>query len=224
MPAKKQSDARAALSKNLSRTRALQRIFEAGSLKPKAGDRRGGGKPSNEERELLRAVVVFAIGALDAYLSDVAAEVLVAQLERATIPTDEARNLLTRVTKEVPTLAVELALTTDRAQRRAAAQLAISDHLVNRVSHHGPKAVASTMSRLGAEPDFAAIDMAPFGPLETPERKGAANVLQWWTEKRHDLVHRGASIQVNMEQSSALIDFVEALADHVEENAITQLA
>ncbi|HEV2590782.1 MAG TPA: hypothetical protein VGU02_02715, partial [Gaiellaceae bacterium] len=59
---KKQTDARAALARNLTRTRAIQRIFEAGSLKPKASDRRGGGKPSDEERELLRAVVVFAIG------------------------------------------------------------------------------------------------------------------------------------------------------------------
>lgn len=222
--ATKQTDARKALAKNLKRTRALQLIFEAGSLKPTVGQRRGSGQPSNEERELLRAVVVFAIGALDAYLSDVAAEVLVAQLESAVLPAEEARNLLSRVTKEVPTLSFELALTTDRAQRRKAAKRAISDHLTTRVSNHGPKGVAETMRRLNTEIDFAAINMAQFSKLETSDRKGAADVLQWWTDKRHDLVHRGTTIQVSMEQSSALIGFVEALADCVEAKAVATLS
>lgn len=217
------TDARATLAKNLTRTRALQRIFEAGNLKPQTGQRRGSGQPSSEERELLRAVVVFAIGALDAYLSDVAAEVLVAQLEGAASLGDEARNLLRRVTKEIDTLALELALTTDPAQRRVVAQEAISDHLANRVSNHGPKGVAATMGRLGTEIDFDAIDMSRFGPLTTTERNRAADVLQWWTDRRHALVHRGSAIQVNMEQSSALIDFVEALADHVDSQALRSL-
>ena len=39
------------------------------------------GAPQNPVRELPRASVVFAVGALDAYLSDVSAEVLVHLLQ-----------------------------------------------------------------------------------------------------------------------------------------------
>ena len=220
----KKTEARATLAKNLDRTRALQRIFEAGSLKPQPGDKRGGGQPSGEERELLRAVVVFAIGALDSYLSDVAAETLVAQLEKSAIPSESARALLRRMMKEVDTLALELALTTDPTQRRAVAREAISDHLSNKVSNHGPKGIAETMSRLGTEANLSKIDMTPFAPLQTTERKSAPDVLQYWTDRRHALVHQGVAIKVNMEQSRALIDFVEALADHVESQALASMA
>jgi cob(I)alamin adenosyltransferase len=89
-------------------------------------------------------VAVFAIGALDAYLSDVAAEVLVAQLERARTPNADARNLLRRILKEIDTLPFELALTTDSDERRRLAQEAISEHLTDRISNHGAKGVAAT--------------------------------------------------------------------------------
>lgn len=57
----------------IKRPQALLEMFDAGSLKPKRGNKRGVGKPSWQENELLRASVITAIGALDAYLSDVAA-------------------------------------------------------------------------------------------------------------------------------------------------------
>ena len=61
----KSTPAYKALVLNLNRARALSRIFDAGSLKPKPGDKRSGGRPSDEERELLRATVIYSIGALD---------------------------------------------------------------------------------------------------------------------------------------------------------------
>jgi hypothetical protein len=94
--------------KTLGRVQALQSIFDADSLRPRQNPQgRGRGTSSAEEKELLRAVAVFAIGALDAYLSDVAAEVLVAQLERARTPNADARNLLRRILKEIDTLPFE---------------------------------------------------------------------------------------------------------------------
>src|SRR5690242_4110877 len=77
----------------------------------------GAGAPLMPVRELPRAAVVFAIGALDAYLSEVSAEVMVRQLESASLP-PEARDILRRIQSELPMLALELALLpshTDRA-------------------------------------------------------------------------------------------------------------
>jgi hypothetical protein len=114
--------------KNLARVRALQAIFDADSLRPRTNPQvRRRGTSSREEKELLRAVAVFAIGALDAYLSDVAAEVLIAQLEKARTPTSDARSLFRRVIKEIDTLTFELALTSDAEERRDLARDAISE-------------------------------------------------------------------------------------------------
>lgn len=88
---------------------------------------------------------------------------------------------------------------------------------------HGPQGVAATLERLGTEVDFGSIDMSNFAVLETSERTGAAAVLRWWTDRRHALVHQGGVIQVNMEQSLALIGFIEALADHVDTQALAAL-
>src|SRR3954451_3553341 len=174
-----------AFAQNVGRARALSRIFDSGSLKPKTGDQRGRGKPSDEERELLRATVIFSIGALDAYLSDVAAEVLVGQLENARLPTSDARNVLQRVQKEIPTLSLELALTSDADERRQLAQQAITDHLANRVSNHGAAGVASTLGRLGATIDWEAVSLGAKSKLRTSPRQSSAAVLDRWTERRH---------------------------------------
>jgi hypothetical protein len=118
--------ARFALKENTRRARALIRIFNSGKVKPEEGDRRGAGRPTGDEVPLLHAVVIFSIGALDAYLSDVAAEVLVAQLERARPPDSSSRRVLQAVQKEIPTLPFELALTSDENERREIAQQAIT--------------------------------------------------------------------------------------------------
>jgi hypothetical protein len=52
---------------NLERSRAFLRIFDKD---------RGVGQPSNDEKELLRGSLVFAVGALDAYLSDLILEIV----------------------------------------------------------------------------------------------------------------------------------------------------
>lgn len=222
--ARRHTTAHIAVTKNLDRARALSRIFDSGNLKPKPGDRRGPGNPSGEERELLRAAVIFSIGALDAYLSDVAAEVLVGQLEKARLPTPDARNLLRRIQSEIPTLPFELALTNDRDERLQIAQDAIGEHLSNRVSNHGAKGVASTLGRLGAAVDWEAVPLAPASSLRTTTTTSCADVLDRWTDMRHQLVHQGKAIKVNAEQARELIDFVDAIVQHVDKQALAALA
>ncbi|HEV7888195.1 MAG TPA: hypothetical protein VGO92_11605 [Acidimicrobiales bacterium] len=57
------------------------------------GTQEGPGTPNIKRRELPRGAVVFAIGALDAYLSEVAAEVMVAQVEHGHA-TGDSRKIL----------------------------------------------------------------------------------------------------------------------------------
>ncbi len=213
------------LDKNLTRTQAFTRIFFAGSTKPTSAMKRGPGKPSDEEKELLRAAVIFSIGALDAYMSEVAAEVLVAQLEDGSdSPTSSARALLRRIAKEVDTLPLELAMTTDATKRRAVVTRALIDHLTSSVSNHGAKAVAATLERMG-EPHtgkvWAALDkhLADWPSLATQGRTSAA-ILDQWTANRHKIVHEGVAVPVNGAHAKELIEFIARLGDEIDRIAI----
>lgn len=66
-------------------------------------------KESVARRALPRGAVVFAVGALDAYLSDVSADVIVTGL-RSEPGRSDLREVLRQVQKEVPTLSLEVAL------------------------------------------------------------------------------------------------------------------
>jgi hypothetical protein len=63
----KRSEAFGVFEANRERSRAFLRIFDK--------DRKVG-QPSNDEKELLRGSLVFAVGALDAYLSDLILEIV----------------------------------------------------------------------------------------------------------------------------------------------------
>ena len=66
MPRQK-CDAYKVFEKNLERSRAFLRIFDID---------RTAGQPSNDEKELLRGAIVFAIGALDSFLHELVLEVV----------------------------------------------------------------------------------------------------------------------------------------------------
>src|SRR3954453_21010388 len=79
---------------NVNRARAFIRIFNKGD------DGRGRGQPSNDEKELLRGSLVFAIGALDAYLNDLILEIVP---DRA-LAGPQIMNALTAIAKGDPGL------------------------------------------------------------------------------------------------------------------------
>jgi hypothetical protein len=216
-----QTDAYGAFRKNIARPEALQAMFDGGSLKPKKGDRRGTGKPTKQENELLRASVIVAIGALDAYLSDVAAEVLVAQLRRSQSRSDEARALLRRVLKEVDTLPLELALLSSQKERETYIAEALRDHLSNKVSNHGAKGVAATAERMGARFDWSKLDKKiPASLPFSKDPRHPAGLLDAWTERRHALVHRGRALLITSPRARALVKFVESIAAEVDRIAV----
>lgn len=217
-----ETKAHKAFGLTIKRPKALLEMFDAGSLKPKAGNKRSPGKPSWQENELLRASVITAVGALDAYLSDVAAEVLVTQLENADTPDSDARNVLKQVMDEIRTLPLELALVTDAAKRREVAQAAIQEHLANRVSNHGAKGVASTLARMGETIDWSLLDASITPDLKLSSVKpNPAALLDAWTQRRHQLVHHGKALKIGSPAAHALTDFVVAIAGIVDGIAVT---
>jgi hypothetical protein len=196
-------------------------MFDAGSLKPKKGERRGTGKPTTQENELIRASVIVTIGALDAYLSDVAAEVLVAQLGTTQPRSDPARSLLRRILKELDTLPLELALLSDQDDREAVVGDALRDHLTNKVSNHGAKGVVATAERMGAQFDWTRIEnRIPASLALSNDPPSPAGLLDAWTTRRHALVHQGRALRISSPRARALVEFVEAIVEEVDRLAV----
>jgi hypothetical protein len=174
------------------------------------------GAPVTPVRELPRASVVFAVGALDAYLSDVSAEVLLTLLSR-TVATTEVRDLLAKIQKEVPTLALEVLLLADAVARRKRVQEALSDHLYNKVSHHGPTGVATAVVRIGGKPADVWSGLVSQG-FANPEKE-----LDGWTTCRHEIVHQGKKPAVGRPKAKECLELVAAVAAQVDAIAVKVL-
>lgn len=91
------------------------------------------GAPKLAPRELPRGAVVFAVGALDSYLSDVSAEVMIYQCQQDDV-TGDTRTIMRTVSQQLPGLALELAITEDDTDRVDRLRSAIVDHLQTAVS------------------------------------------------------------------------------------------
>lgn len=176
------------------------------------GTQQGPGTPDNKRRELPRGAVVFAIGALDAYLSEVAAEVMVAQFERGQA-TGDSRKILEAIQRTSPTLAIELAVAEPQVDRAAMLRRAIVDHFYDQVSNHGAKAVSTTVQRMGKSSNavWAAVEAA--GEAQPQQR------LDDWTDKRHAIVHRGQRPTVNREPARTCVKLVEIICSEIDKIA-----
>lgn len=174
------------------------------------------GAPRTPVRELPRASVVFAIGALDAYLSDVTAECLVHVLQ-AGEDTEHARGLLAKVQREIPGLALEVAILGTKAQRTARVQAALSNYLHNQVSNHGAKGVSQAIERLLGAPKKVWALLVDDG-WENPQED-----LDKWTESRHKIVHQGKKEKIQRASAYDCIELVNDVATRVEGVAIAAL-
>lgn len=195
----------AAAKRNLERATYFLDIHE--------GTQEGPGTPNNKRRELPRGSVVFAIGALDAYLSEVAAEVMVAQFENGQA-TGDTRKVLEAIQRAVPTLAVELAVASPDVDRLAVLRSAIVGHFYDQVSNHGAKAVSSTVQRMGRSSN------ALWDGVEAAGEATAQQRLDEWTEKRHAIVHRGERPTINREPARTCVKLVEVICTEVDKIAV----
>jgi len=174
------------------------------------------GAPSSALRELPRGAVVFAVGALDAYLSDVSADVMIHQCEQGLI-TGDARAIMKTISQTVPGLALELAVMSDGDDRIERLRGAIVDHFQTSVSGHGPESVARTVERMGGRPSEV------WRLLEGDGFAEPARSLEEWTEKRHRIVHRGEKVSVPWKQARACLELLGAAANVIDRLALQTL-
>jgi len=196
-----------AFDANIQRARRFLEIHE--------DVQQGAGAPPLRYRELPRAAIVFAVGAVDAYLSEVSAKVMVRQLQ-ADVANNATRETLRRVQQELPTLAIVVSVLATNPERILRIREAIADHFHNKVSNHGPRAVAAAMERIGHNANEVWNHLTNQGYQQPADR------LEHWTSVRHNIVHRGQRPSVHRPHAKGFIAFVDALIariDHIAENA-----
>lgn len=169
----------------------------------------GAGAPPLPYRELPRGAVVFAVGALDAYLSEVSAEVMVREFQ-STIASSGARETLKRIQSDLPTLALEISVLDNHNARLQRIRDVIVDHFQNRVSMHGAKAVSATAGRIGAK----ASDV--WSALGSRNFADAQATLDKWTDIRHQVVHQGRKPTVRRPEARQCIALITEIVDVVD--------
>ncbi len=206
---KRCTESKKAFDGNVQRARYFLEIHEEAQ--------KGRGSPSNRYRELPRAALVFAVGAIDAYLAEVTAEVLVSKLHRSVPegePESPPRQLLNLLAKEIPGLALETVLMPDTSRRLAHVQRTVADHFHNKVTSHGAEAVGRAIERMGGR----AVDL--WSALKKSGGERPQVRLNRWTERRHKIVHQGQRPQVRRDDAKRFIDFTTELVERLDERAV----
>lgn len=176
------------------------------------GTQVGPGTPNLKRRELPRGAVVFAIGALDAYLSEVAAEVMIAQFQNGQA-TGDSMKVLATVQREFPSMALRLAVAGPDVDRAEVLRSAIVAHFHEDVSNHGAKAVASTVQRMGASSN------ALWSAVQAAGQEDPQQGLDEWTGKRHRIVHQGEAVPINRDPARECVGLVSAICSAVDSQA-----
>jgi len=179
----------------------------------------GPGKPPANVAELPRAAIVFAIGALDAYLSEVTAEVLVSRFSDGA-STQEQAKLLEKMSKDIRSLPFELAFIDDAQQRRKLIFERLKHYFYTEVSNHGWKAVVKALENFGCPNELESIKQRiehKWNDLDCRE------FFDEWTEHRHEIVHQGKKTTVQRERAEAVIEFVSDLALELDKLAVDQI-
>jgi hypothetical protein len=183
---------------NLERSRAFLRIFDK---VPDGGRKQG--QPSKDERELLRGSLVFAVGALDAYLSDLILEIVPAYAPKSPSLTAALRG----IAKSDPGLALRMAITPDGRDREEEFRTALDEWLADK-SFQGPAKVANAIDYLGCDltwPDF-----------DTATRTSAAKELQRVTDERHAIVHSGQKPYVRRQLAEETLTLISDMAETID--------
>jgi hypothetical protein len=118
--------AQAVFTTNIYRARAFLEIFDHPN-----GTARGRGRPSDNEKELLRAAVVFAVAALDAYLHDLVLE----EVPKRGVHSETLAEALRSIAKDDPALALRVALVDDKKARHEEFRAALDGWLSAPIVH-----------------------------------------------------------------------------------------
>jgi hypothetical protein len=187
---------------NMQRAEAFLGIFD----KP-GGVPRTKGQPSNNEKELLRATVVFAVAALDAYLHDLVLE----EATRQGVRSDGLAEALRTIAKEDPSLALRVAMADSKADRHTEFRAALGSWLSTK-SFQGPEAVFRALGYIGK--------LTSQDALNARIRVNWAQELRVWTEMRHQLVHRAGKVYVKREKAGHCVQLIWLIEAAVESIAV----
>jgi len=190
MPPARQTRSFKRLRKNLNRgDTLLEKFFD----RP-GGKARSVGQPKSHEQELLRAVLVLTVGALDAFLSELLIE-LMPGLARVS---PEAA-VFDRIAKENPGLVLRAMYLGGIDEALAEA---IEAHFQAKTMH-GAKAVRQVSDWCALSHSDAAYNTTRFA--------AALPALDEWTDKRHRIVHTGELVKMKRTDASDVIALVESI-------------
>ena len=165
------------------------------------------GRPSADDTELLRAAVVFAVGALDSMLHDLILEVI----PRFGGDSDALRGALASLNKDDPGLALRLHLPSETENREEAFRSAL-DSWLGRQSFQGAHRLTVALTYVGSTLTLDGLDVV------TRSKTGAR--LQHFTDQRHSMAHRGASPKVARDAAGECVDLVSAIAEAVNKDML----
>ncbi len=187
---------------NRNRAEAFVRIFDA-----PGGTPRRQGQPSNDEKELLRGAVVFAVGALDAFLHELILEIV----PRFGGDRTRLNDALKQIAKDDPALALRVSLARDGEEKRCEFRDAL-DGWLSEKSFQGSAAVERALGFVNCRIEWADFDTA--SGMHTAER------LQHYTKVRHSIVHRGAKPTVNRSEAGECVELIKSIAKLVNHRCI----
>lgn len=190
----KKTDALDVFGTNLDRARAFLRIFDAD---------RDRGRPSADENELLRGSLVFAVGAFDAYLSDLILEVVPKYGPKSS----QLAAALRAIAKSDPSLSLRMQLAPSDADRYQEFAGALGDWLASK-SFQGPDKVAEALGYVACPVTWDELDAA--------SGVSAAEELKKITKSRHEIVHEGKKSRVTRGHAEDATGLVAALAMHID--------
>ncbi len=182
--------------KNLTRSRAFIRVFDAQG---------GPGQPSNDRKELLRGAVVFAVGSLDAFLHDAVLEVV----PRHGVHSPELADALKAIAKEDPSLPLRVALKRSQAEAIEEFRAAL-DAWLSTKSFQGPEAVVRACRYMGFGFDWGAVG------------EDAQSRLGSFVDERNAIVHRGGKPYIRRDKAQECIDLVARIAEAVNAEIVTR--
>lgn len=181
---------------NVNRSRAFIRVFDG----TEAGRNRG--RPSNDEVELLRGALVFAVGALDNFITELILELV----PKFGGDGEAMKQPLTEIAKADPSLSLRVALAS-AADKEDEFRAALGNWLETK-SFHGVEKIVAALRYIGVTMNDAA--------LPADWRK----MLNDYTEQRHKIVHRGNKSSVTRERAQQCADLVEAIGNVINKGAV----
>lgn len=192
-------DSYKAFETNLGRSRAFLRLFDV--------DRRAG-QPSNDEKELLRGAIVFAIGAFDAFLHELVLEI-VPQFggNRSALA-----GALREIARDDPGLSLRISLAVAEGADLETEFRDALDTWLEKKSFQGVGRVSNALSYVGVGLSIADFDQ--YTGVNT------AAQLQRFTDMRHQIVHRGARPATTRGSAQDCVNLIATMAEAVNREAV----